>query len=86
MSERRVVPRSMDVAGAKLIVSTSGGYSVLYDGVYIGYVHASLGDHWNAYIRRVKALDDHLGRFRQEDAVRRIIGAYRGTVSERAVA
>ncbi|MEU4244250.1 hypothetical protein [Actinoplanes sp. NPDC026619] len=86
MTDRQVLPRTREIAGATLTVSTSGGYSVLYEGVYIGYIHASFGDRWNAYVRRVRALDDYLGKLGQEEAVRRIIGAYRGNAGEKAVA
>jgi hypothetical protein len=50
-----------------------GGYSVTCGGKYIGYIHATVGDQWNAYVRRVGEPDDHLGRFGQEEAVRRIV-------------
>lgn len=73
MIERRVLPRAWEIAGATLVVSTSGGYSVHYQGAYIGYIHASLGDQWNAYRRCVDALDVYLGKFGQEEAVRRIV-------------
>jgi hypothetical protein len=71
--DRRVPPGSREIAGATLTVSTMGGYSVLCGGEYIGYIHATVGDQWNAYTRRVGEMDEHLGRFGQEDAVRRIV-------------
>jgi hypothetical protein len=73
MPERRVPPRTSAIAGANLTVSTEGGYSVLLGGDYVGYIHASVGGQWNAYRRHVDAPDDYLGRFTQEDAVRRIV-------------
>jgi hypothetical protein len=73
MIERQVRPRTCEIAGATLTVSTSGGYSVHHNGAYIGYIHASVGDRWNAYRRRPGALDDYLGKFVQEEAVRRIV-------------
>lgn len=71
--ERRVLPRRWEIAGATLVVSTSEGYSVHHRGAYVGYIHSSIGDQWNAYRRCVGAPDVHLGRFGQEEAVRRIV-------------
>ncbi|GIF01115.1 hypothetical protein [Paractinoplanes rishiriensis] len=75
MVEHRVQPHTCEIAGATLTVSTSNGYSVIYRGDYVGYIHASLGDRWNAYRRRLGTPDDHLGKFGQEEAVRRIVRA-----------
>jgi hypothetical protein len=83
--DRRVPPSSREIAGATLTVSTMGGYSVTYDGEYIGFIHATVGDRWNAYVRRVGELDHHLGRFGQEEAVRRIVLAAAEAAADRAV-
>lgn len=75
--EHRVPPSSKEILpGVCLEVSTVGGYSVTHDGDYIGWIHASVGDRWNAY-RRVPGdpMGDHLGRFNQVEAVRRIVAA-----------
>lgn len=77
MIERQVLPRTWEIAGATLTVSTSGGYSVDYEGGYIGYIHASVGGQWNAYRRRVGVPDDYLGKFGQAEAVRQIVGVSR---------
>jgi hypothetical protein len=74
--ERRIPPSEREVAGAKLVVSKMGGYTVAHDGDYIGWIHASVGDQWNAYVRRSGTTGDLLGRFRQEEAVRAIVGAW----------
>jgi hypothetical protein len=71
----RVAPSSREILpGVRLEVSTVGGYSVTYDGDYIGWIHASVGDRWNAY-RRVpgEPMGDHLGRFTQLEAVSHIV-------------
>ena len=77
--ERRVPVGSREIAGATLTVSTMGGYSVHLGGEYIGYIHASVGDQWNAYVRRLDGLDDHLGRFGQDRAVGEIVDAWQAT-------
>ena len=69
MRERQV----LEIAGATLTVSTSNGYSVHIEGDYVGYVHASVGDRWNAYLRRGDAPAEHLGKFVLDEAVRRIV-------------
>lgn len=75
MEPRRVPPGERHIAGARLVTSTSGGYSVCLGDDYLGYVHASMGDQWRAYRRRVNELDDYLGRMGIEDAVRAILRA-----------
>jgi hypothetical protein len=37
--------------GVTLTRSTLGGFSVEYRGRYIGWIHASIGQQWNAYQR-----------------------------------
>ena len=74
--ERRVPPGEREIAGATLTVSTMGGYSVVRDGDYIGWIHASVGDQWNAYVRRPGTSGDLLGRYGQEEAVRAIVEAW----------
>jgi len=51
-----------------------GGYAVEWNGTFIGWLHASYGDRWNAYLPAAKAGDpgELLGRFTQTEAVRRI--------------
>ena len=66
----------LPIAGARLVVSTMGGYSVVRDGDYIGWIHASVGAQWNAYVRRPGTGGDHLGRFGQDEAVSRIVDAW----------
>lgn len=75
--ERRVSPTKREVLpGVTLTVSVAGGYSIERDGDYIGWIHASLGDHWNAYVRRPGTGGDLVGRFAQEDAVKAIVSAW----------
>lgn len=75
--ERRVQPAKREVLpGVTLTVSVMGGYSIEREGDYIGWIHASLGDRWNAYVRRPGAVGDLLGRFGQEEAVKAIVTAW----------
>ncbi len=80
---RRVPPGDRLIHGATLTVSTMGGYSVIHDGDYLGYLHASLGDQWNVYRRDDKAMDEHLGRCTLESGVLAILRAT-GRASEAA--
>jgi len=73
--ERRVPSRTREIAGATLMISTMGGYSVLVDGDYVGYLHASQGGQFNAYQRVPGGTDSWLGRYVEEDAVRAIMSA-----------
>lgn len=75
MPERWNQPRIVEIAGATLVVSTTNGFSVIHDGDYLGYIHASAGNQWNAYQRHEDRFDDHLGRYTQEEAVRSIMRA-----------
>jgi hypothetical protein len=62
--DRRVPPGSREIfPGVTLKVSVMGGYSVERDGDYIGWIHASIGDQWNAYVRRPGTGGDLLGRY-----------------------
>ncbi|GIM94404.1 hypothetical protein [Paractinoplanes toevensis] len=61
---------------ASLVASTSGGYSVHHQGVYVGYIHIRCDGQWGAYVRRVGKKADHLGTFGQEQAVLCILGAF----------
>ena len=82
--ERRVPFSTREIAGATLTTSTMGGYSVEVDGRYVGYMHASQGDQFNAY-RRVPGADDcWLGTYVEEDAVRAIMGAVGLTAPDEA--
>ena len=73
--ERRVPSSTREIAGANLTISTMGGYSVEVDGVYIGFMHASQGNLFNAYQRVPGQPDNWLGMFIAEDAVHAIMGA-----------
>jgi hypothetical protein len=84
--EHRVAPSSREILpGIRLEVSTVGGYSVTHDGAYIGWIHASVGDRWNAY-QHIPGdpLGEHLGRFNQTEAVRRIAAAGRNAGQQSA--
>lgn len=62
--------------GITLVRSTLGGFSIEADGDYIGWIHASSGDHWNAYLRVPGGEGRYLGRIRpQLEAARRIAEA-----------
>jgi hypothetical protein len=75
--ERRVPPAKREVlAGVILKVSVMGGYSVEREGDYIGWIHASIGDRWSAYVRRPGTTGDLLGRFAQDEAVKAIVTAW----------
>jgi len=75
--ERRVPPAKREVLpGVTLKVSVMGGYSVERDGDYIGWIHASIGDRWSAYVRRPGTTGDLLGRFAQDEAVKAIVTAW----------
>lgn len=70
----RVPPAKYEISpGVTLTVSVIGGYSIERDGDYIGWIHASFGDHWNAYVRRPGTAGDLVGRFVQEEAVKAIV-------------
>ena len=74
---RRVPPGSREILpGVALTVSVVGDYSVERDGDYIGWIHASIGNRWNAYVRRPGASGDLVGRFAQEEAVKAIVTAW----------
>ena len=73
--ERRTRSRTREIAGATLTISAMGGYSVLADGDYIGYLHACQGDQFNAYQRVPGGTDNWLGKYVEEEAVRAIMGA-----------
>lgn len=75
--ERRVPPAEREfLPGVVLKVSVMGGYSVERESDYIGWIHASIGDRWSAYVRRPGTSGDHLGRFTQEEAVKAIVTAW----------
>jgi hypothetical protein len=61
--ERRVLPgRHETLPGVVLQVSVTGGCRVQRDGDHIGWLHAGIGDRWNAYVRRPGTSGDLLGR------------------------
>ena len=74
-TEREVDP------GVTLVVSTTGGYSVHRGTTYIGWIHASVGDHWQAYVRVPGETSRHLGKLRQDEAVRAIARAWDERIS-----
>ena len=80
--ERRVPGGQREVAGAVLTLSTMGGYSATHRSDYLGYLHASVGDQFNVYRRKVNAMDDWLGKYRLEDGVKAILRACGRTTEE----
>jgi len=58
--------------GVTLTRSPLGGFAVEWNGNFIGWIHASSGDQWNAYLRRDGSSGTPLGRFTQNKAVRQI--------------
>ena len=75
--ERRIPPARREILpGVTLEVSVMGGYSIKRKGDYIGWIHASVGDRWNAYVRRPGTSGDLLGRYPQEEAVKVIVAAW----------
>jgi hypothetical protein len=75
--ERRVPPAKHEVLPrVTLTVSVIGGYSIERNGDYIGWIHASSGDRWNAYVRRPGTSGDLVGRFVQEEAVNADVAAW----------
>lgn len=73
--ERRAPEGQREIAGAILTVSTKGGYSVTHRSDYVGYLHASVGDQFNVYRRKINQLDDWLGKYRLEEGVKAILHA-----------
>jgi hypothetical protein len=80
--ERRVPRGQTEIAGAVLTLSTMGGYSVTHRSEYLGYLHASVGDQFNAYRRKINELDDWLGKYRLEEGVKAILRACGRPVDE----
>lgn len=80
--ERRVPGGQREIAGAVLTVSTMGGFSVTHRDAYVGYLHASVGDKFNVYRRKINATDDWLGKYRLEDGVKAILHACGRAVDE----
>ncbi|GIM97963.1 hypothetical protein [Paractinoplanes toevensis] len=78
--ERRVPGQRLEIAGAVLTVSTMGGYSVTHRSEYLGYLHASVGDQFNVYRRKVTEMDDYLGKYRLDDGVKAILRACSRTI------
>ena len=60
--------------GVRLTRNPLGGHAVEWNGKFIGWIHASCGDKWNAYVRDAKpgVTGLPLGRFTKNEAVRRI--------------
>jgi len=62
--------------GVELTRSPLGGYAVEWNGKFIGWIHASIGDKWNAFVRNIEQRNPGpgtpLGRFTQKEAVRQI--------------
>jgi len=82
--DRRVLAAEREIEpGLTLAVSTTSGYSVHRGADYIGWIHASVGDRWQAYVRVPGGLGRHLGKLRQDDAVRAIARAWDDEVGAR---
>jgi len=60
--------------GVRLTRNPLGGHAVEWNGKFIGWLHASYGDKWNAYVRGAKpgVTGLPLGRFTKNESVRRI--------------
>lgn len=80
--ERRVPGGQREIAGAVLTLSTMGGYSVTHRSDYLGYLHASVGDQFNVYRRKVNSMDDWLGKYQLEEGVKAILRACGRAVEE----
>jgi hypothetical protein len=48
----------------------------------VGYLHASVGDQFNVYRRKVNEMDDWLGKYRLEEGVKAILRACGRTVED----
>ena len=61
-------------SGVRLVRTKLGGVAVVWDGKPIGWMHATIGDRWNAYAPGPNTGDpgELLGRFTEEEAVWRI--------------
>jgi hypothetical protein len=81
-TQRRVPGGQREIAGAVLTLSTMGGYSVTHRSDYVGYLHASVGDQFNVYRRKVNEMDDWLGKYRLEEGVKAILRACGQPVDE----
>jgi hypothetical protein len=76
MEARDMRDRTEILPGITLVRSTLGGFSIEADGDYLGWIHASSGDYWNAYLRVPGAEGRYLGRFHpQTEAARHIVEA-----------
>ena len=82
VTDRRVPGGQREIAGAVLTRSTMGGYSVTHRSDYLGYLHASVGDQFNVYLRKVNEMDDWLGKFRLDEGVKAILRACGRMVEE----
>jgi hypothetical protein len=51
------------------------GFSVTHRNVYVGYLHASVGDRFNVYRRKADEMDEWLGKYRLEEGVKAILRA-----------
>ena len=60
--------------GVRLIRTSQGGLAVFWDDNLIGWLHASIGDRWNAYACGPRTGDPGrpIGRFARDEAVHRI--------------
>jgi hypothetical protein len=75
--DRGVPPAKREVSpGVILKVSVMGGYSVEREGDYIGWIHASIGDRWSAYVRRPGTSGGLLGAYTRDEAVKAIVSAW----------
>ncbi len=60
--ERRIPQKQVEIPGAFLTRLTTDGYSVARRHEYIGYLHASVGDRFNVYQRKVDEMEYRLGK------------------------
>jgi hypothetical protein len=85
MMDRGVRPAEREILpGVTLAVSASGSHFVYCNGVLVGRLHASAGDHWQACVCRPGEAGHHVGRLRQDDAVKAIMRAREKETSRQA--
>ena len=77
-AERVILP------GVTLVVSSSGSHFVYCSGVLVGWLHASAGDRWQAYACAPGETGHHVGRLRQDDAVKAIVRAREKEIGRQA--
>lgn len=78
----RVPSSRRTILGATLTVSTVNGWSVSIGNDYLGYLHASIGNRFNAYRRRRSQPDEWLCKADLVEGVRSILLASGKTIGE----